>query len=122
MKKILLAVFIIIAFLATYGQDKPATENQQSSMAQANNPLANMTALNFHNYYVPKLTDAPADSYLNTAWIRFAKPFVKGRLLFRLSIPLNTVTFPGLADTVYAMNGLGDMNAFLSYNFISKPT
>jgi hypothetical protein len=122
MKKILLIIILLTGFLATYGQDRSVTENNASSLAQANNPLANMTALNFHNYYVPKLTDAPADAYLNTAWVRFAKPFAKGRLLFRLSIPLNTVTFPEPDGTVFAMNGLGDMNAFLSYNFISKPT
>ena len=96
--------------------------DEASDLAQANNPLANMTALNFHNYYAPKLTDAPSDAYLNTAWIRFAKPFAKGRLLFRLSIPLNTITYPDPYGTVFAMNGMGDMNAFLSYNFISKPT
>jgi hypothetical protein len=122
MKKILIAIFLISSLLVSHSQDKNETENQKNSLAQANNPLADMTALNFHNYYVPKLTDAPADAYMNTAWIRFAKPFAKGRLLFRLSIPLNTVTYPGIADTVYAMNGLGDINAFLSYNFVSKPT
>jgi hypothetical protein len=101
-----------------------AQENEEkNSAAQANNPLADMTALNFHNYYIPKLTDAPADAYLNNAWIRFAKPFVKGRLLLRLSVPLNTVGTPDPnTNQVASVNGLGDINAFVSYNFISKPT
>ena len=68
-----------------------AATAQEESAAQANNPLANMTALNFHNYYIPKLTDAPSDAYLNTTWIRFAKSFAEGKLLFRLSVPMNTV-------------------------------
>ena len=95
---------------------------QEENAAQANNPLANMTALNFHNYFIPKLTDAPGDAYLNTAWIRFAKPLASGRLLFRLSVPMNTVAMPNEAGSVLSQNGLGDVNAFLSYNFYSKPT
>ncbi|MGY0393379.1 hypothetical protein ACW5R3_12580 [Bizionia sp. KMM 8389] len=91
--------------------------------AQANNPLANMTALNFHDYYAPKLTDAPDDAYLNTAWVRFAKPFSSGKLLLRVSAPMGTIGMPNpTTNTVNAVNGLGDINAFLSYNFVSKPT
>ena len=98
-------------------------QNQDhASGAQANNPLANMTALNIHNYYVPKLTDAPGDAYLNTSWLRFAKPFSEGRLLLRVSAPFNTIAFPNGTGNVNAENGLGDINALLTYNFISKPT
>ena len=39
-------------------------------MEQANNPLANMTALNFHNYYMPKLADAPEGANLNNTWMQ----------------------------------------------------
>lgn len=122
MKKKLLFTLLLAGFLATYGQDKAKTGDNPNSAAQANNPLANMTALNFHNYYIPKLTDAPGEAYLNTSWVRFAKPFSNGRLLFRLSIPLNTVAFPNSSGSVVSQNGLGDINAFVSYNFISKPT
>lgn len=90
--------------------------------AQANNPLANMTALNVHNYFVPTLTDAPDESYLNTSWLRFAKPFASGRFLMRASLPLNTVAFPDSLGVIQAQNGLGDINALLTYNFISKPS
>lgn len=95
-------------------------KEKESSAAQANNPLANMTALNFHNYYIPKLTNAPDDAYLNTSWIRFAKPFSQGRLLLRVSAPLNTVASPETNNMVSSTSGLGDINAFVSYNFISK--
>jgi hypothetical protein len=97
--------------------------NDHSGAAQANNPLANMTALNFHNYYMPKLTNAPADAYLNNAWIRFARPFSSGKLLLRVSVPVNTIAFPDpQSESLNSINGLSDINAFLSYNFVSKPT
>ncbi|MEN8186675.1 MAG: hypothetical protein ABFR05_06050 [Bacteroidota bacterium] len=117
--KLLLAILIL-----GLSQFKVLSQEEKSgSAAQANNPLANMTALNFHNYYIPKLTDAPDDAYLNNAWIRYAKPFASGRLLFRLSIPINTLAIPDPnSSSVNSINGLGDINAFLSYNFVSKPT
>ena len=41
-----------------FGLAQLKAQDDGDDNAQANNPLANMTALNFHNYYVPKLTDA----------------------------------------------------------------
>lgn len=108
-------VFLLSTSLLGFAQE------QGSGSAQANNPLANMTALNFHNYYIPKLTDAPDDAYLNTSWVRFAKPFSDGKLLLRVSAPLSTVAVPDGTGMVNAENGLGDINAFMSYNFVSKP-
>ena len=121
MKKNLLLILLIIGVQAIYGQEKSKTEDDSNSAAQANNPLANMTALSFHNYYIPKLADAPESMYMNNAWIRFAKPFSKGRLLLRVSAPLNTIGIPDSTGSVNSVNGLGNMNAFVSYNFISKP-
>lgn len=96
--------------------------SQEDKTAQANNPLANMTAFSYHNYYMPKLTDAPNEAYMNTAWLRFAKPFSGGKLLFRLSVPLQTVAMPNQNGSINAQNGLGDINAFLAYSFVSSPT
>ncbi|WP_417357547.1 hypothetical protein [Flavobacterium sp.] len=118
MKKIYTLAFLFLGILIVKAQD----EEQSSGAAQANNPLANMTALNFHDYYIPKLTDAPADAYMNTAWIRFAKPFSSGKLLLRVSVPLATIGTPDVNGSINAVNGLGDVNAFLSYNFVSKPS
>ncbi|WP_281543213.1 hypothetical protein [Maribacter aestuarii] len=119
--KYLLLVWILLGASLTslVAQEQ---DRSRSSGAQANNPLANMTAFNIHNYYIPKLTDAPNDAYLNTSWLRFAKPFSGGRLLLRVSAPFNTVAFPDGTGSVNAENGLGDINALLTYNFISKPT
>ncbi|WP_185123747.1 hypothetical protein [Reichenbachiella sp. 5M10] len=109
---------MILSLGMSYAQEEQ--KEAAPSAAQANNPLANMTALNFHNYYMPKLTDAPDDAYLNTSWVRFAKPFSSGKLLLRVSAPLSTVAMPDGTGIVNAENGLGDINAFMSYNFISK--
>ncbi len=115
-----IAIFIGLSNLLAQTED---TKEKSGSAAQANNPLANTTALNFHNYYIPKLTDAPDDMYLNNAWIRFAKPFADGRVLLRVSAPLNTIGIPDpTTGIVTSTNGLGDINAFVSYNFVSKPT
>lgn len=118
MKKSILTTCMLLAVLLVQAQE---AKEAGAGAAQANNPLANMTALNFHNYYMPKLTDAPADAYLNTSWVRFAKPFASGKLLLRVSMPLSTVAMPDSTGSVLATNGLGDINAFVSYNFISKP-
>ena len=116
-----LTVLIIALFLRANPLIAQDQEDHAASAAQANNPLANMTALNFHNYYMPKLTDAPDEAYMNTSWVRFAKPFSSGKLLLRVSLPLSTIAMPDGTGSVNAENGLGDINAFLSYNFVSKP-
>lgn len=118
MKNFITACLVLVQCNLISAQDS----DQSASAAQANNPLANMTALNFHDYYVPKLTDAPSDAYMNTAWVRFATPFAAGKLLLRVSAPLPTIAMPDASGSVNAVNGLGDVNAFLSYNFVSKPT
>ncbi|MEZ5198832.1 MAG: hypothetical protein R2764_21385 [Bacteroidales bacterium] len=122
MKKTLILSLFYLTLLTAYCQDVTEKGEENNSAAQANNPLANMTALNFHNYYSSKLTDAPADAYINTSWIRFAKPFASGKVLIRLSQPISTIGTPdSVTGSVNAVNGLGDLNAFVSYNFISKP-
>ncbi|MEN8224637.1 MAG: hypothetical protein ABFS05_04680 [Bacteroidota bacterium] len=122
MKKVIIILFALIWGIGhIVAQSEESSGENSGSAAQANNPLANMTALNFHNYYIPKMTDAPDDMYMNNAWVRFAKPFAKGRLLLRVSAPINTMAIPGNAGGVTSYNGLGDVNAFVSYNFISKP-
>jgi hypothetical protein len=63
-------------------------ENADAS-AQANNPLANMTAFNLHNYYIGELTGS--DENANQFWLRYAKPFsLGGDWLMRASLPINS--------------------------------
>lgn len=109
--------YLIVSFVTALSF---AQESADETLKKANNPLADMTALNFHNYYIPKLSDAPSDAYLNNAWIRFAKPMAKGKLLLRISMPISTIAVPDRFGSVRSTSGLGDVNAFLSYNFVSE--
>lgn len=83
-----------------------------SDAAQANNPLANMTAFNIQDYYIGELTETDEDA--NQFWLRYAKPFSVGSTswLMRASLPLNTFPTPpdGSNET-----GLGDFNIFAAY-------
>ncbi len=81
--------------------------NAASDAAQANNPLADFTAFNIHNYYVPKISESEGTS--NTFWLRYAQPF--GRVLMRASLP--TMRVPTGADE--STSGLGDLNVFFAY-------
>ena len=93
----------------------------EEALKKANNPLADMIALNFHNYFIPLYSEAPKGFYSNNFWIRYAQPFAKGRLLVRASLPLATLTtdFDSLGRST-TKTGLGDANIFMSYNFISR--
>lgn len=87
-------------------------DDEAGAAAQANNPLANMTAFNVQNYYIGNLTGS--DRSANQAWARFAKPFSIGEThwLLRASLPVSTFPTPpkGNKDT-----GVGDLNAFAAY-------
>lgn len=118
MKKLTLFLLMLASAVQGYSQEMDDAQIQ----AQANNPLANMTAISFHNYYMPKLTNASSDAYLNSTWIRFAKPLMNGKVLLRVSTPLSTQGFPGENNVTKSFSGLGDINAILAYNFVSKST
>ncbi len=84
-------------------------QDQASAAAQANNPLANMTAFNMQNYYIGDLTKS--DDSANQFWFRYAKPFSVSdtNWLMRASLPVNT--FPTPPDGNKEA-GVGDLNAF----------
>jgi hypothetical protein len=84
---------------------------ESDAAAQANNPLANMTAFNLHDYYIGKQTETGDDA--NQFWLRFAKPFsLGGDWLMRASLPINTFPTPPDGDK---KTGLGDLNIFAAY-------
>lgn len=98
--------------------ETPSTEKGEAdAAAQANNPLANMTAFNIQNYYIGNLTGV--DENANQAWLRYAQPFSIGESLWllRASLPVNTFPVPPNANH---KTGLGDFNAFASYLFETK--
>lgn len=87
-------------------------DQASSGAAQANNPLANMTAFNFQNYYIGDLSES--DETANQAWLRFAKPFdiAQSKWLLRASLPINTFPTP---PNGHKETGMGDLNAFMAY-------
>lgn len=128
MKKSILFLAMFACSVLGFSQDEnagastEASGSKEASAAQANNPLANMTALSFQNYYMPKLAESPDDAFMNTTWVRFAKPLSKGKLLLRASMPFSTIGMPNANGVVNTTSGLGDFNAFLAYSFISDAT
>lgn len=88
--------------------------SEADAAAQANNPLANMTAFNMQNYYIGELTDT--DENANQFWLRYAQPFSIGSSLWllRASLPVNT--FPVRRGGDHA-TGIGDLGVFAAYLF-----
>lgn len=89
-------------------------QGDAQAAAQANNPLANMTALSFQNYYIGELTGIEESA--NQLWARYATPlsFAGGDWLFRASLPINTYPIgPNFSDET----GTGDVNMLASYLF-----
>lgn len=84
---------------------------QDEAAAQANNPLANTTALNFQTLYSGELTGIDRDA--NQFFIRYAQPFSAfgGRWLMRATLPVNTFPKASGGD----VTGIGDFNAFAAY-------
>lgn len=80
--------------------------------AQANNPLANLTAFNIQGYYIGELSESDFDA--NQFILRYAKPFsiADTTWLLRASLPFNS--FPEFPSGK-TEHGLGDFNAFAAY-------
>jgi hypothetical protein len=108
--KILERIVLLSLLIAFLPVNALAQENADAS-AQANNPLANMTAFNLHDYYIGSLTESGDNA--NQFWLRYAKPFsLGGDWLMRVSLPVNS--FPG-SPTGNTVTGLGDLNIFAAY-------
>ncbi len=74
-------------------------------MSKANNPLADLNGLNFHNYYLPSLSGLP-DSTMNTMYLR--PVVVAGRQIIRATVPFASVP----AGQGQSISGLGDFSVF----------
>ena len=87
--------------------------NKAKVAAQANNPLADITAFNIQNYYVSKLTELD-DKTADNFFLRYAQPFnaFGGSWLLRATLPYRRVPTP--TDNV---TGIGDLDAFAAYLF-----
>jgi len=105
-------VLIAVAFFCLAGVASAQEKSAGSDVAQANNPLANFTAFNLHNYYIGEFTGSGENG--NQFWMRFAKPlsFGETKWIMRASLPINT--YP-VGSTLEHETGLGDLNVFAAY-------
>ena len=104
---------IIMLFMSPFGAPMPSFAQSADEVARANNPLAPITAINFHNYAVPSIYGVD-DPHANSLLLR---PVVATeRFIFRGTLPVSTVPTAD-ADPV---SGLGDFNAFLAILLPSK--
>ena len=106
----LLCIFALTFEATASAQQSP----EANDAAQANNPLANITAFNMQQYFIGELTDS--DQSANQFFLRYAKPLSLGRTnwLMRATLPINS--FPTSPDDK-TETGLGDFNVFASYLF-----
>ena len=103
-----LAVVLVCSAVAA-GKPSGSSSDHEAATGQANNPLADVKAFNFQNYYVPELTELD-DQNANTLFLRTALPF--GNWLMRAGLPISKVpTSPDGLST----SGLGDFNAQFFY-------
>jgi len=120
MKKISIsALFVLVLiFYAHAQQEQPAkpghpADLDEETLKKANDPMADVKALNFQNYIVSSITGT--DMQQNQFLVRYAQPF--GKVLVRATMPFVTIYQPELA----AKFGLGDLNVFGIYSFPSSP-
>lgn len=106
-----LSLILISLFLGSSIETAWAAEDGNTT-ANANNPLANMTAFNVQQYYIGNLTQT--NDSANQFWLRYAKPFSIGesKWLLRASLPFNSFPVPPSGNTV---TGIGDLNLFAAY-------
>jgi hypothetical protein len=105
--------FALVALLITFLSADALAQEEADVSAQANNPLANMTAFNLHNYYIGEQTGTGEDA--NQFWLRYATPFsFGGDWLMRASVPINSFPTSSSGSTE---TGLGDLNVFAAYLF-----
>ncbi|MDJ0994933.1 MAG: hypothetical protein QNI90_15250 [Dinoroseobacter sp.] len=111
----LLASFhvLLITAVSAIAQDGETSAAQDA--AQANNPLANITAFNIQNYYIDEFTGIPGESG-NQFVLRYAQPVSIGNTnwLIRASLPYNSFPFGPGGSTV---DGVGDFDIFAAYQF-----
>ena len=115
MRQLLICILAITLFgiesaVLAQETDEAQEGSEPSDAAQANNPLADIKAFNFQNYYIPEFS-GPIDSTGNNFVLRYAQPF--GNWLMRASLPFLRVP-TGISSTE---SGVGDLDVFFAYLF-----
>lgn len=112
----LLLIWLLIAgqdhLQAQEAQQPQKAELDEETLKKANDPLANVKAVNFQNYIVSKLYGLP-DNTVNQFLIRYSQPL--GKFLLRATMPFIVSSEASKAPTT----GLGDLNIFAIYTFPS---
>ena len=103
---------VLVASLFILVADIYAENRDVKVAVQANNPLANMRALNLHNYYIGDLTGSGYSA--NQAMLRYAQPLSLGNTQWLLRATLPVKSFPVKANGA-TQHGLGDFNIFAAY-------
>ncbi|MEP1354324.1 MAG: hypothetical protein ABJX32_19650 [Tateyamaria sp.] len=113
MKKFPILAFVCAVMMCLFNTKAEAQSDEASDAAQANNPLADITAFNIQNYYIRELT-GPGDFDANQFVLRYAKPVQIGNSnwLIRASLPFNS--FP-VGDAGSTESGIGDFDIFAAY-------
>jgi len=106
--RILSCAILLLSSSTVFAQD------DGGGAAQANNPLANSTAVNIQNQFTGELTGVGKSA--NQFYLRAAQPFdfLGGRWIARATLPVNT--FPTGSNFDHE-TGLGDFNIFAAYLF-----
>jgi hypothetical protein len=99
-------MMLLMIAAASSAEEHPSLSGAVSAaeIAKANNPLADMNSLNFHDYYTPSIIGVPNET-ANTLFLR--PVMVAGQQIIRMTIPLTTTP----TTTGYA-SGLGDISVF----------
>lgn len=97
-----------------------AQDDAASASADANNPLADVTAFNIQNYYIDSFTGLPDNVDGNQMVLRYAQPLSFGNTdwLLRASLPYNGLP---VGDDFDRVSGVGDFDLFLAYQFDTQP-
>lgn len=105
MKKLYVLIILMLFVANIYADDS-------KTLAQANNPLANMIQFNIQNYYMSDLTDTDEDA--NITYLRYALP--TKNMIWRATLPIPTVP----TGKNSSKSGVGDFNLFGAY-IVSEP-
>lgn len=111
--RLFLAVVFLISSAKMYGQEKPVPAVSEEELKRANDPMADIKAVNIQNYIVSRLYGTDAE--LNQLLLRYSQPL--GRVLLRVTMPFVTSS-GGIGKE--PTSGLGDLNLFGIYSFSSN--
>lgn len=103
----------LLLLLVAVGAAPAGLGQTAAEVAKANNPLAPVTAINFHDYYVPTLYGIP-DQSANAMLLR--PVLATSRMIIRGTLPLSTVPL-GAGDPA---SGLGDFSIFDAFLLTSS--